>query len=58
VRALQIDRFRRRSQSESLMAEVLHHRGHAAVQPVPNSLAQTSFMFVPMNNPLERIERI
>ena len=33
-------------------AEALHRRGDAAVQRVPNSLAQTQGWFVPMNNPL------
>src|SRR3569832_1621392 len=34
-----------------IMAEVLHKRGDAAVQLVPNSLAQTKCMLAPMNNP-------
>jgi hypothetical protein len=34
-----------------MMAEVLHKRGDAAVQLVPNSLAQTTNMLAPMNNP-------
>jgi hypothetical protein len=33
------------------VAEALHKRGDAAVQPVPNSLAQTKSMLAPMNNP-------
>jgi len=32
-----------------IMAEVLHKRGDAAVQLVPNSLAQTKCMLAPMN---------
>jgi hypothetical protein len=35
-----------------LRAEALHRRGDAAVQRVPNSLAQTRDWFAPMNNPL------